>query len=358
MMHLNSSDTRNTASKPVLENLKKLIKEQYPELIPAAKKVNKQIGRAKSFDKDIYLWILFYPVRFILCRSTWLFWFVYQGAGLVKVNRKPIAFSSDKEKLMEQVLSDLKRDGYAVWPSLFSPEELRVVNQKMTDLFQRSRNLLASAPAHIDGVIDPENKGWRHTRLPIGQEFDAYKLSDFSGAYGRTRTRISSVPDDLKYISEKKEIFEIVARFFSCEVKFKRMLLEELKPAIMGDYWHVDSYGDCIKAMILTKDCEIENGPLRYKLGTHKTWAKGRRILYHLMFKFGSTFSQPPLQLNQSIPGEIVYGTGKAGDCIFFVNSGIHSGTRCISGERRTVVVGTTRKTFRNSLFRVLGPLE
>ena len=50
----------------------------------------------------------------------------------------------------------------------------------------------------------------------------------------------------------------------------------------------------------------------------------------------------------ESLPGEIVYGCGQAGDCVIFDTLGVHSGTQCLEGYRQAYVAtfaGPTQKT-------------
>jgi hypothetical protein len=132
------------------------------------------------------------------------------------------------------------------------------------------------------------------------------------------------------------------------------VLLELLTPSIEGDSWHIDAIEDQYKAMILLSDTKMSNGPLRYKIGSHLSSEPGYLRLLHSIFKYGLDYAYPSKGVVDKLSGEVRYGTGEAGDCIFFDTSGIHSGTRCLDGQRLALVVYLKVNSQKNATLSAL----
>jgi len=302
--------------------------------------------------------ILLYPLRLLLRFNLHLFWTTYALSGKIQRRYRPlVASDNDTEAKMRKAVQDLKEYGVAKWEGMFSPEQIREANALMDQLMQRSRKYQQNAKPGVDGAKDPEFPEWEHTWELVEDEFSTYAGDNPSWIYGRTRSRSYNPPPAIRTFFKDPRIAEIANRYFGGKTADKRVLLEELTPSLMGDNWHVDCMGKAFKAMILTTDCTLENGPLRYKMGSHRTSSAAKKRAFYHMLKYGYTFSQFSLMEYRTVPGKVFFGTGKAGDCLLFDPTGIHSGSRCLDGNRRGIVIPRHAPTFQSVLFECMGVL-
>lgn len=349
-LHASKRQQFESKMKGFLSNLEK----KSPGL---AKILWKYGGRFKHHGfVGVLMPFLLWPVRFILCLNTNLFWMVFSAAGKIrKQNYSTQTFTPSVEEKMANILRELRENGVAKWEGLFSPGEMQQANQLIDKLASTSRAVVKGLPREIEGARDVSNPKWEHTREIVEEEFESYGLTDLSDIYGRVRTRVYDQPPELQPITSSKVIEEMANRYYGHSTEHKRILVEELSPSLMTDTWHVDCIGMAFKAMVLTSDCTMENGPLRYKMTSHRIASAPRKRLYYLMLRFGYSFSSLSLLEYRKIPGKVFFGTGKAGDVIFFDTSGVHSGSRCLSGKRKAIVLPRVCRNFQNRIFGWIG---
>ena len=330
------------------------MEENYPRLAAYLKRLAKSSKRLKQ--PTFYGAIVLYPLRLLLCSNLHLFWTTYKLSGMVQRRyRSKNRWKDEEEGKIQKVLRDLKEFGVAKWEGMYNTEQIQRANALMDQLMERSREQQRKARPGLDGVRDAGFPEWEHTWELIESEFASYASEDPSWIYGRTRSRCYNPPPVIKTFFNDPRISEVANRYFGGKTSDKRVLLEELTPSLMGDNWHVDCMGKAFKAMILTTDCSIKNGPLRYKVGSHRLTSLAKKRAFYHMMKYGYSFSAISLLEYRTIPGEVFFGTGKAGDCIFFDPTGIHSGSRSLEGKRRGIIIPRHAPTFQSVLFECLG---
>jgi hypothetical protein len=107
--------------------------------------------------------------------------------------------------------------------------------------------------------------------------------------------------------------------------------------------------------MLLPSDVGPEQGPMRYKLGTHQKPSPRVDHFFYQYFRKGIDFCYVSLGVVQKAPGEEKLVLGRAGDCIFFDTTGPHAGSRCEAGERVALVFGVTEiPSLRNRVISAL----
>jgi hypothetical protein len=311
---------------------------------------------------DMAMSVLLYPLRLLLGTSYRLyvafFWLLEKIDALNVFRYRGSPLDSDTlERQLLAVLATLRRDGVAVWPGLFSASQCDEVNRYIDELMMRNKAGFDKLPRDIEGFKDPVYPGFEHTREIVEPEFAAYGKDMMPFIYNRNRVRVYKTPESLRDVFENEIVSELAARYLGHKVGHKRVLLEELKPSLLSDQWHVDNVGNSFKMMLLTKDCTMENGPVRYKIGTHKGIKSSAKLRINwLMLKFGYMYSALSLLDYRTLPDDgVLWGTGKKGDAIFFDPSGIHSGSLATSGIRRTVVVPKTPRKIQNKVLGWLG---
>ena len=323
-------------------------------------------GRLRNLRRlsvlDVVMIVLLYPLRLLLATSyhLWVpfFWMLEKIDVLNPFRYRGTPLSdSVAEKRLQEVLATLRRDGVAIWRSFFSDRQCNEVNRYLDELMMRNRDGFDRLPREIEGFKDPVYNGFEHTREIVEAEFAAYGEERMSFVYNRARVRVYETPESLRDVFENEVVSELAARYLGHTVGHKRALLEELKPSLLSDPWHVDNSGNSFKMMLLTEDCSMENGPMRYKIGTHKGIGSAAKLRVNwLMLKFGYMYSALNILEYRTLPADqVMWGTGKKGDAIFFDPSGIHSGSRAISGRRRTVVIPKTARKIQNKILGWLG---
>jgi hypothetical protein len=200
------------------------------------------------------------------------------------------------------------------------------------------------------------------SRAFAGQPADARRVVDDQGARtytrsgyidnGRTRInfqgeQLQRAPQPIRAVAFDPRMAEVCSRHFDSDATCSAVLAERLSPSPAGDWWHIDRIVDQVKVMVLLNDVEMDQGPLQFKAGTHRGVPELGPI-YHQVFASGVDYAYPPGPLVERLARATRFGIGRAGDCIFFDTLGIHSGTRCLSGERLALVstfYGDTNKT-------------
>jgi len=323
-------------------------------------------GRLRNLRRlsalDLVMIVLLYPLRLLLATSyhLWVafFWMLEKIDVLNPFRYRGTPLSdSAAEKRLQEVLATLRRDGVAIWRGFFSDTQCDEVNRYLDELMMRNKDGFDRLPREIEGFKDPVYNGFEHTREIVEAEFTAYGEERMSFVYNRARVRVYETPKSLRDVFENEVVSELAARYLGHTVGHKRALLEELKPSLLSDPWHVDNSGNSFKMMLLTEDCSMDNGPMRYKIGTHKGIGSAAKLRVNwLMLKFGYMYSALNILEYRTLPNDqVMWGTGKKGDVIFFDPSGIHSGSRAISGRRRTVVIPKTPRKIQNKILGWLG---
>ncbi len=323
-------------------------------------------GRLRNLRRlsalDMLMLVLLYPIRLLLSSSYRLyvifFWLLEKVDALNVFRYRGRALADPaSEKQLQAVLSVLRRDGVAVWPGFFSASQCDEINRYLDELMVRNKEGFEKLPRDIEGFRDPVYPGFEHTREIVEAEFTVYGEDRMAFIYNRNRVRVYETPATLKDVFENDTVSEIAARYLGHTVGHKRALLEELRPSLMPDMWHMDNSGSSFKMMLLTTDCSVDNGPFRYKIGTHVgTQWKAKLRANWLMLKFGYMYSSVNLLDYRTLPSDRVFwGTGRKGDAIFFDPSGIHAGSRAVKGMRRTVVIPKTPRKIQNKLLGWLG---
>lgn len=184
---------------------------------------------------------------------------------------------------------------------------------------------------------------WRVNDKESGLQFWTSTITKDVNYFGRRRVFL--VPQSMAFkslvssINEKQQkLIDFGRQYYRANITLSGILVERLTPSIESDHWHIDKVSEGYKAMILLKDVTKENGPLRYKTQTQGTRSFLKKKLLFETYKYGLDFAYPPSPAVSRSPEETFYGVGKTGSCIVFNTLGIHSGTRCLSGERLAIV--------------------
>jgi len=264
-------------------------------------------------------------------------------------------FDAETENKINQIVSELHEKGIARWDGIYAAKETsEPAKDLLNDVFSRFDETFANLPDDATGSQDGDGSNpWyyeRGTKLYVTET-------------GRKRVRFpppqnseqSEKVKTIEPIFRDERIVEIVSRYFGIKARYKRSMGEIIDPAREGDYWHIDSVGDQVKAMILMSDVDMDNAPVRYKVGTHRLDHEDLRHMKFAFFKYGRGHNYADPKTFRETPGEIVYGTGKVGDCLFFDTLGLHSGTRCAKGRRMVIVVTYIVDTLRNNFNHYVG---
>jgi hypothetical protein len=334
-----------------MEN-RKYIEENHPVL---ARWGLVGVKLLRSLKKPIfYLQVVFFPIRILLGINFYLFWLAYVVSGMIKTSYRAKSGVSNEAKI-KQIVDDLKKYGIAKWEGMLTADQVKHVNDLMDKLMPRSREYQKMYRNTRDTIVDPDFPDWSHTWEYVEKEFEPYEKDDISRIYGRARSRSYTPPASMQTFLYNPTITQIASAYYGTQAKPKRVLLEELTPSLMGDGWHVDGGGKMFKSMFLLSDCSAENGPMRYKKGSQKDISPSKIRIFFNMLRYGYLFSSLGLMEARKVVGEVVWATGKAGDCLFFDPTGVHSGSRCLTGRRRSAVISYLAPTFQINFFRCLG---
>lgn len=251
--------------------------------------------------------------------------------------RIPQVVDPDFEGDLATITDQLREKGFAICRGWFDEQWVQTARAEMDGLETKWHQIFQDKTKRAN-VDDPESKG---TFICGNYEQNKrLRVNFFQG-------QAEAAPSAIAGLLTDPRLVEIASRYFDSDTESSYVLAERLEPAPQGDRWHVDRIVDQLKAMVLLTDVEQEQGPLRYKSQTHRV-PEGMSEVYHRVFKNGVDEAYPDNELVDSMAGEVVYGCGKAGDCIIFDTLGIHSGTQCTAGFRQAFVAtfaGPTHKT-------------
>ena len=245
---------------------------------------------------------------------------------------------------VERIVTELKRDGISFWRGMYADPGL------LAEL-QRVSNASVDFARQALGELDNKHKdvAWPEMgcvpKLFKCNQVGRYRCSFLHNSLPRHQA--------LQAIAHDPRVSEIAERYSNGNVNFSYMMAEWLQPAEKGDDWHVDSLQDDFKMMILLTDVEQDHGPIRAMLGTKNNLDVMGPTLF-ATFANGLNYAYPSYSLMRNFKFDTIYGTGKAGDAIFFDVGAIHSGTACVKDHRLVLV---TRHQVDNVKNRVLGHL-
>jgi len=270
-------------------------------------------------------------------------------------NREEIRQRLDavKDPALAGTVRDLINDGIAVCRGLFADEEFlerarRYVSQTAVAARATLRRNGASQ------FYDPANDllyAWNEpaeSDAPVGLP-----------VFGRTRAMWNSASshggnDELRRIAEDPFLSSVLHVYGGRSPESTYVIAEELVPSLEGQDWHIDRWIEQIKAMVLLVDVDMSNGPLALKKGTHVNRSKETWKTIYEYYSIGQPYSYMSREVAKLISGETVYGTGKAGDVFFFDTLAIHSGTRCLLGNRLNCVVYPVAQSYKVQALRAI----
>lgn len=233
------------------------------------------------------------------------------------------------ESQVARAAAELRQNGVFFWRGLFAdPAWLERAKAQMQQIVDRWEEAFEQRRSTEKTLGDPQ----KDVVLVRGNRAQ-------NGRLRATIQRTEVAPECFREVMQHPGLKEAVSRYFDAESGCNYLLVERLSPSDRGDFWHVDRIVDQVKMMVLLTDVGPKQGPLRLKVGTH-TYQPQLKPLYYSVFSHGVDYAYPPGPLVEQLPGEIVVGHGKAGDCILFDTLAVHSGSECIEGER-DVLVGT-----------------
>ncbi len=251
--------------------------------------------------------------------------------------RTQVTSNPNHECVISDAVDQLRTNGIAVIPGFLSEREVQAARLDMENLESNWHRLFEDT-SDRKTIISPRDNG-------------SYVCGNYSQ---NNRLRVNfqrgtreKAPESIQQLLHDVRLAEIASRYFDLDSLCDYVLAERLGPAPEGDRWHIDRIVDQMKAMILLTDVQPQHGPLRYKTRTHRDQIE-MRSTYHSIFSRGIDEAYPDESIVNSIDSEVVYGTGKAGDCIVFDTLGIHSGTQCTADFRQAFVAtfsGQTEKT-------------
>ena len=246
------------------------------------------------------------------------------------------AIETPDEALVANRVSELCSNGIAICRGLFAETAwLNDAANEMTQLVEQWHQVFDSAPADMRRY--DVNSGLSLTRGNFQRD----------GRIRGTYTDAKTMPAAYRQVMQHPALQEIASRYFDADTSASYLLAEQLQPSQAGDWWHIDRIVDQVKVMVLLTDCTLAHGPLRFKQQTHRHVTELQPV-YFSIFRGGVDYAYPPGPLVDKIDGDIVFGTGKAGDAIIFDTLGIHSGMPCVEGVRQALVstyFGNTDKT-------------
>ena len=260
------------------------------------------------------------------------------------LRRRPRTLDTTREPKIVDAVEQLRNRGIAVIRGWLDEETIEAGRRQMLDIENRWQELFGDR-------CDEEVNDIEDDQIRARFNYGNYSISGRRRAIFLAKNK-SVAPPFIRGIYENPELKEIASRYFDSDTESGYVLAERLEPSAEPDKWHLDRITDQLKVMILLTDVDMDQGPLRYKMNTHRAPA-GMDEMYYRVFQKGVSEGNPSESQVASMPGEIMYGTGKAGDCFVFDTVGIHSGTICNAGFRQAYVstfYGQTRKT--NMLLR------
>ncbi len=286
--------------------------------------------------------------RRVLMSNERLFLWTYKRTSRLPAPgraRVPSRFPEEEDHQIEAVVNELRQNGVAIWRGLFAdPQLLEDVRSTLDQGFARWEAIFREREDSCPEVFDPETR-WKFHR-GTKQVYDMDRRT-------RIYYSLDNTPPAIRRLMDDPRFREVACRYYQVDAGPCGYILgEKLSPSPVGDSWHVDRIRDQFKAMILLSDVGLEQGPLKYKQGTHQKPPPKIDHFFYQYFRSGVEWCYVSPPLGDSAPGEVKLALGRAGDCVFFDTTGLHSGTRCQAGERLALVFGFTEPpTFRNQFF-------
>jgi hypothetical protein len=253
--------------------------------------------------------------------------------------------SAAEDATIQKILADIRRDGVAIWRGLFSDpailEECRAISEEMLSVHERHFENVPASVDMLSGLGDP----FVYVGNPERREGIRRVQFYHTGLHSPYRALDTMLYSPL--------LQEITARYFKAEVVTDYFEVEIVKNApVIQQVWHMDCIFDYFKIMIPLCDVDLDSGPLCYKMGSHNHQNPENSLVSfaHGVFCDGDKKNKPLPHDVEAMPGAITYGSGKAGDCIFFDPSGFHFGEMPASGkERLNILVSLSARTLKNA---------
>lgn len=280
-----------------------------------------------------------------------VFWHFQEMLWRIESRQTIWQLSPQDEASGKEVVATLKKDGLAFWRGFCSEQFLLEANASISPLVQKAKERLSELPDGVGDIFDHAT----------GHRFIRDAPLDYAG---RTRVRLEGwphdgekeIPDWVRSLVDDPRLLQVAKNYFGVPVSIKRFSVDELLPSRINLEWHSDTVHDTLKAFILLDDVALDNGPTQYKVGSHRAGGASTRRTYYLMHKYGSPYHYPgPIQC--SAPGEIIFGTGRAGDCMFFDPKGLHAAIHCKEGKRVVFIVTFQINSSRNKMLTATGTL-
>ena len=235
--------------------------------------------------------------------------------SLVMTKAEPIRelFQFEGETLLEliRVSKELKCKGISVWPNFYPPSKLSELYLATQTCLDASKKWLKTAPL--------ENTQWHDTELDC--EHWGHRNSPLIGrtrSFFRNKKGFNSQFSIINELMTDKRLLEVGRRLYKAHSFLVGFLAEELVPAKIADYWHIDGILDQYKAMILLKDVGEDQGPMFFKPNTKKHLSDKLNPMLHSTFAYGRAWGNYPYyRIVDSLEIETYKATGKAGDAIF-----------------------------------------
>ncbi len=286
----------------------------------------------------------------LLQRNLKLFLFVHKKIDNKAELRKISAFAAYQDPKGKAVLEELHQNGIACWRGMFSDTEfLARAKEYVVKLSEESKKRREDDPQK-PYYIPEKSRGLTFVNCDEWMpEAEMFK-------WGRIRTRweLSGPREGNEAAADfanDPRVRQIVESYHAAPVPVGEVLIEEVRPSLESDHWHIDRFDEQTKVFLLVEDVTMKNGPLRYKIGSHRVNSPHLNLIKFLYFKnskeFGHLYSNTNPPIAESVPGDIVYSTGKAGDVFFVDTRGLHSGTRALEGVRRMMVFYPHSPSFR-----------
>jgi hypothetical protein len=258
------------------------------------------------------------------------------------ITRRLRQFEPEVEAELERVVREVRERGIAVWPGLYAESAfLDEANRLVASLEAPVREALRCSDG--EGVYDPINERtyWPNTEYRLRTFYKESESSQRPPVIDRVIREPVLCEADYR-LRGTNSIYGVLAENLHPEESNQKWHFDSKK-------WHLDVLGDQLKAMVLLTDVESTQGPMEYKVGSHRLPLPRR---WHPNQQHGTYFSPEEVA---ELPGELLQATGRAGDCVIFDPHGLHRGTPCVNAERKALVVyyqgGDTR---RNALVNFL----
>ena len=321
------------------------MKKYLRRLVKSNPKLKKSLKSVKNNLEKVF----YSPIR-IPCHANegiLNFSIKYFDRRIRSVPYKKNNFSSNEEIKIDNKVTELKNTGISKWEGLFSdPLLLEQLRKHTEDKFTEYNNKYPEGRSFDSGWYEEEDSIRYYTTNV--KDFGRKRLSFMNRGSNIHKTIINS-------LMFNPLVEEVLTRYYHSKPHLNFLMFERLLPSNFGDSWHFDKLRDQPKAMLLLTDCDSSNGPLRYKCCTHNGKSDLLKPLNHLVFKHGVEYAYPGNYLVNKEKGSVEYGTGKAGDVIFFDTRGVHSGTQCLEGYRDAFVWYYSVETPRNRFLRIAG---